>query len=279
MERDGRWWRFNRYEVVERGEGSGVEHLIVPASGARFEEYDVEALYAGGGGRTLYLSLADVGRSLVPWWERKPLPPRNDDETRAWRAEGATEMATPVLDWCSRYGLLGGPDFVVEGEHRTGSWEAFWRGYGETFSTFAVLAIIICGIVRDIGSQRHSDRVRAVDDLNRFLPTLLTPLLVKDGEEWRVEWVTPSLFGDILSMVTRDLAGGVRFGTCERCGRAFSSRRSEKRYCSMSCQEAAKKARKRDNDAFRSAELQRRRALRDLRRTEDPGPSRKSGQS
>ena len=60
---------------------------------------------------------------------------------------------------------------------------------------------------------------------------------------------SPSLIASLAAMAFFDLASGMRIAHCERCGLLYASRRAKRRFCSLACQELAKRARRYAADA------------------------------
>jgi len=94
------------------------------------------------------------------------------------------------------------------------------------------------------------------------LSTMLDPVgLVVSDHDGRLEpgWRSSSLLGYLAAWACFDLAGGVLIGVCERCGRTFTTRRRDMRFCSERCRDAQKKARRREDPDHKDAELARQR--------------------
>src|SRR6266581_4208348 len=98
----GGWWRFSEYEIHDGA--------IKPARNAKFERYDPWEIYGTSEWNTTisrpYQSLMGLVLSLGAVF---------DEHTVTWRLrnkrfiEGSltSDEQAEVLDWCSRFGLLG----------------------------------------------------------------------------------------------------------------------------------------------------------------------------
>jgi hypothetical protein len=124
----------------------------------------------------------------------------------------------------------------------------FWLTYGEDLVVFARYAVTLAEAM--LGVQQHSARERRQhrERFNELLaPVSLT--LVEERGSLGARVGSPSLIASLAAMAFFDLAGGMRIAHCERCGRLYASRRAERRFCSLACQELAKRARRYKADA------------------------------
>jgi hypothetical protein len=124
----------------------------------------------------------------------------------------------------------------------------FWLTYGEDLVVFARYAVTLAEAM--LGVQQHSARERRQhrERFNELLaPVSLT--LVEERGSLGARVGSPSLIASLAAMAFFDLAGGTRIAHCERCGRLYASRRAERRFCSLACQELAKRARRYEADA------------------------------
>ena len=129
--------------------------------------------------------------------------------------------------------------------------EEFWHAYSEDAVEFAGYAVVLARALSGVQDKSARKRAPHVQQLN----DLLAPVALVVGEEkgvLRSRYVSPSLVGTLAAMAFCDIAGGVRFAHCEHCGQLFSSRRTDRRFCSTACQNAAKKRRRyHTDDAYR----------------------------
>ena len=201
----------------------------------------------------------------------------------AWLDEAIRQhLHEPVLDWCRKYGLLGAVRFdaVREQYARLGlpdvgagrsamdamltmmSNSAFCGAYEEPFTFFTVDAVQMEWILRAVKDPGSDARASSLKVLNSVLGSSLGLVVADEAGHVVPRWGSTSLFGLLAAMLVFDLAGGVRVGACDRCGKLFSTRREDKRTCSPRCQEALKKQRRRSDPDYRERELQRQRDAR-----------------
>jgi hypothetical protein len=87
----GRWWKFNRYQVVDG--------YIRPARKAALDQFDPWSGFSYGPdkrvGEPPYVQLGNL-------LNRLPTPSERDE-----RMSLSADQESELLDWCSRYGLLG----------------------------------------------------------------------------------------------------------------------------------------------------------------------------
>ena len=158
------WWKFNSYEIRDG--------YIGPAEGAKLEEYDpwveFERSKATTAVKAPYLRLLELGREL----------PLNDFPLRLGSAvfhlspgdllgnvNLSNEQKKQVLDWCSRYGVLG----IAPHEFHSITVAARWgtAGYG--------VSVLTRTFDRIGGSWRLSEERRAPDKpaLSHWVGTLV----------------------------------------------------------------------------------------------------------
>jgi hypothetical protein len=300
----GQWWRFGSYELAQDDEVDKllwIGAVIRPSPGATGKPYSPEdERHRLGHRRAAYNQLADVGFHLREWYLRRPEVVGQSGEDfktllprlRAWEAEALVQsLHSPVLEWCSRFGLLGVPSLYSAEYQATmrradgaGSVKSrqddiatlildpqFWRTYTEGFSTFAFWAVVMHNTLRSIADADPKLRAHAFENLNLMLENVGLVAREQAGGP-APAWTSTSLLGYLAAAALFDISNGVRIGICKRCGRTFLSRRDDKRTCSERCREAEKMKRRREDPAFRAHELERQRAAR-----RNAGPSRASG--
>ena len=189
----------------------------------------------------------------------------------------ARGLDKPVLDWCAAVGLLGlsaineeDSRSMYKRERSCSSLDEiielhadpeYQRLYRENFVVFVEAAMNMDSCLRGLRTAPASDR-GARGGAVATLGAMLDPvgLTVSDDEgQLQPGWRSSSLLGYLAALACFDLAGGVQIGVCERCGRTFTTRRRDKRFCSEPCRDAQKKARRRANPVNRKAERERQR--------------------
>jgi hypothetical protein len=121
---------------------------------------------------------------------------------------------------------------------------AFWRAYSEDVVAIAGYAVCLADILRGVQSSDAKKRSAQIEALNELLECV-SPVLRYVQGSFKAELAIPSLLGSLAVMAYRDISGGVRFASCKRCGQLYRSRRRKQRFCSLLCQDAAKKQKRR----------------------------------
>jgi hypothetical protein len=126
----------------------------------------------------------------------------------------------------------------------------FWQDYAEDVVSFARYAVTLAAALDGL---QHGTAAQRAPHLERF-NELLAPVSLEIIFEKKMpvaRFASPSLIATLAAMAFFDIKGGVRFGHCARpgCGRLFSTTRSDRLYCSRTCQQHAKHKRRLDEDA------------------------------
>jgi hypothetical protein len=124
----------------------------------------------------------------------------------------------------------------------------FWRAYGEDLVSFSAYAVGISEALLGLKAEAGKERAQHLAFLNQLLEPVTLEVFEDEGR-LRSRYASPSLIGSLAAMAYFDIAGGLRFGQCERCGGLFASRRGDRRFCSTACQRAEKKHRRYHSDA------------------------------
>jgi predicted nucleic acid-binding Zn ribbon protein len=165
---------------------------------------------------------------------------------------------------CRRYKLVpiemvGGffPDIPPE-ERQTypypqPSTEDFWRLYREPIADFYNAALQLAEPIAALTDYTAEPSLNYVQGLAESglhnMVGFVSPQLAREGVDYRMRWLSPSLLADLAYMALDDIAAGARVATCRRCGRLFMRHREDNVYCSATCAQTARKRRQRDREA------------------------------
>jgi hypothetical protein len=135
------------------------------------------------------------------------------------------------------------PDLKGPGFPRPNS-EPFWRAYSESVIELSGRAVALAEALAALATDKPRRRASALDALSDLLAGVTLEAREQEGR-FTTRLGSPSLLGSLAAMAYFDLSGGARFGECDRCHNLFATRREDRRYCSLRCQDAEKKDRKR----------------------------------
>ena len=123
--------------------------------------------------------------------------------------------------------------------------EPFWRAYSESVVEFSRYAVRLAESLGALERKDTKERSVGLERLNDLLSDVSLVLSDDGTDKLTSRLASPSLIGTLAAMACSDVAGGMGFGHCARCQRLFASRRTDRRFCSPGCQDAAKKQRQR----------------------------------